>query len=70
MSGPAGLDLSEQIARVARRQEEARKFAAEQHKLMAEAAKLNRDRHLAPSLAVVAVIGDVLGRASFLAKVM
>ena len=70
MSGHRDLDLNEQIARVIRMQEETMKFVAEQHKLMAEAAKLNRDRYLAPVLAVVTVVGGLLGLATFLAKVM
>ena len=50
--------------------EETRKFVAEQHKLMAEAQKLNRDRWLAPMLAIVTVAGGVLGAATFLAHLM
>ena len=50
------LDIQEQIARIERAQEETRKFAAEQHKLMAEAQKLNRDRFWVPVLAVAAAI--------------
>ena len=70
MSEATNLDMSEQIARVVRMQEETLKFVAEQHKLMAETAKLNRDRYLAPVLAIVTVIGGVLGLASFLAKML
>ncbi len=55
MSATTEFDLEEQLARIRRSNEETRKFVAEQHKLMekagkltAEAAKLNRDRKLAP----------------------
>lgn len=47
-SSPGNLDLEEQIARIRRAQVETDKFAAEQRKLSAEAAKLDRDRSLAP----------------------
>ncbi len=36
-------DIDDIIARIERRQEETRKFVAEQHKLMAEAKKFGRD---------------------------
>jgi hypothetical protein len=38
--------------------------------LLAEQQKLDRDRWLAPALAVAAVIGGLLGVASFIAKVI
>lgn len=50
------LNLAEQVARIERSQEETRKFVAEQHKLTAEASKLNRDRFWVPVLAVAAAI--------------
>lgn len=56
-----GLNLAEQVARIERAQEETRKFVAEQHKLMAEGNKLNRDRWLAPWIAVFALVGGVGG---------
>lgn len=76
------LNLRDEIARIDRNraeseklQEETRKFVAEQHKLLAEAGKLNaegrkfnRDTLLAPLLAAIALIGGVLGVASFLAR--
>lgn len=52
----SSLDLQEQVARIERAQEETRKFAAEQHKLTAEAAKLNRDRFWVPILAIASAI--------------
>lgn len=48
---------------------ESEKFVAEQRKLIAEAQKLNRDRWLAPVLAI-AVIGGLLGAASCIVKVI
>jgi cell division protein FtsB len=71
------LNLREQIARIDdtlaridRQREETQKFVTEQHKLIAEVQKLNRDRWLAPVLAIAAVIGGLLGVASFIAKVV
>jgi hypothetical protein len=55
------LDLREQIVRIDQLREEGLKFMAEQRKLTAEAAKLDRDRWLAPWLVLVAVIGGVVG---------
>jgi len=43
-STPDALDLAEQITRVFRAMDESQKFVGEQKKLMAEAAKLERDR--------------------------
>jgi hypothetical protein len=42
------FDLNEQIARIRRAQVESDKFQAEQRKLMAEAAKYERERNSAP----------------------
>jgi hypothetical protein len=64
---PAPLEVAEQVARIERMQEETRKFVAEQHKLIAEAAKLRRDHGLAPWLLVVAGAG---GAAGFLAAII
>ncbi len=47
------LNVEQQLAQIARAREETRKFIAEQHKLMAEAGKLDRDRLLAPFQIVV-----------------
>ena len=57
-------------AELQRMLEETKKFVAEQHKLMAEARKLDRDRWLAPALAIAAVVGGLLGTAAFIAKVL
>lgn len=74
---PADLGLREQIARIdrdlaesAKLREEIRKFTAEQHKLDAEARKLDRDRWLAPALAIASVVGGLLGVASFIARLL
>ena len=64
------LDLREQLIRIDRALAESQKFQAEREKLLAEAQKLNRDRWLAPMLAVAAVIGGLLGVASFIAKLI
>ena len=45
---PSVLDIEEQVARIRRSQVETEKFVAEQRKLMAEAAKFDRERTLAP----------------------
>ncbi|AWB23016.1 hypothetical protein DA075_20625 [Methylobacterium currus] len=57
----ASLDITEQVARVLRSNEETQKFIAEQRKLLAEQAehqaegsKLERDRALAPWQIIVA----------------
>lgn len=47
------LNVEQQLAQIARAREETRKFIAEQHKLMAEAGKLDRDRILAPFQLVI-----------------
>ena len=65
-----GLNLREQLIRIDRAIAESQKFQAEREKLLAEAAKLNRDHWLAPVLAIAAVIGGLLGTASFIAKVI
>jgi chorismate mutase len=71
------LDLREQIARIDRAiieggklRAETEKFVAEQRKLEAEARKFDRERWLAPALAIAAVIGGLLGTASFIAKLI
>lgn len=55
----ASPDLAEQVARVLRSNEETQKLVAEQRKLM-EAAKLQRDRDLAPwQIVALSVVGTV-----------
>lgn len=62
------IDLRAEIARIdrdraeaAKLQEEVRKFAAEQHKLMAEAQKLDRDRWLAPWVIAATLLSGAVG---------
>ena len=66
----ASLDLREQIVRIDRIIEESHEFTAEQHKLLAEARKLDRDRWLAPVLAIIAAAGGVAGFASAVITLM
>lgn len=56
-------DLEEQLGRIRRAREESEKFVAEQKKLTAEAAKLDRDRMLAPWQ--IALSGMAAGAAFF-----
>lgn len=56
---PGAIDLTEQVARIRRMLAESDKFQAEQRKLIAEAQKFDRDRWLAPLLALVAAVGAV-----------
>ncbi len=55
------LDYHEQLARIRRAQEETEKFSAEQHKLIAEALKFERERALYPVALAVGVIGALIG---------
>ncbi len=71
------IDLRSILARIDRDlaesgklRSEQRKLDAEQRKLDAEQRKLSRDHWLAPVLAIAAVIGGLLGVASFIAKVV
>lgn len=50
------LDLADLVSRIERQQEETRKFAAEQHKLTAEAKKFGRDPWFVLAGAVVALL--------------
>ncbi|SFL25163.1 hypothetical protein [Methylobacterium pseudosasicola] len=60
---PAAFDIEAQRAQIRRAQEATDRFVAEQHALMVEAAKLNRDRTLAPWQ--VALSGMAAGAAFF-----
>jgi hypothetical protein len=71
------LDIREQINRIDRSiaeteklQAETRKFTAEQQKLISESRKLDRDRWLAPALAIVSAIGGLFGTGSFIAALL
>jgi hypothetical protein len=73
--GSPTLDIEAQIARIRlaqeetrKAQEETRKFVAEQHKLQAEGDRFKRETLLAPVIEAVALVGGVLGAATFLAK--
>ena len=54
------LDLREQVVRIDKLREEGLKFAAEQHKLAAEAAKLKWDRWLAPLVLLASLAGGLI----------
>ena len=71
------LDLRAVLARIdrdlaesAKLRGETEKFVAEQRKLAAEARKFDRERWLAPVLAIAAVVGGLLGAATFIARLM
>jgi hypothetical protein len=70
MSDATDLNLREQIERIDRMHEEGIKFVAEQRKLIAEAAKLERERVIAPWMASAAVIGGLLGLLTFAARLL
>ncbi|SEP49585.1 hypothetical protein SAMN04487843_13139 [Methylobacterium sp. ap11] len=56
----ASPDLAEQVSKVCRSNEETPQFVAEQRKLLAEAAELERDRDLAPwKIVTLSVAGTV-----------
>jgi hypothetical protein len=55
------LDYQEQLAGIRRTQEETWKFTAEQHKLIAEALKVERERALYPVALAIGVIGEIIG---------
>jgi len=63
------LDLQEQIARIRRAQVESDKFQAEQRKLIAEAAKFERERTLAPIVIAASLgAGIIAGLVSLLGR--
>ena len=57
---PGTLDIQEQVARIERAQEETRRFVAEQHKLIAEAAELERAPRLAPIIVISGTIAALI----------
>ena len=61
-------EIDRKRAETQRLQQETQKFVAEQRKLMAEAAKLERDRFFTPWLALVGLIGGIIGVLSALAR--
>ena len=64
----ARLNLADIVARIERQQAETRKFVAEHDKLAAEARKLNRDRFLAPAIALAATLGAIAALAPSLIR--
>jgi hypothetical protein len=56
------LDLAELVSRIERQQEETRKFVSEQHKLMAEAKRFDRDWWVIPLTAFAAVLAAIIYR--------
>jgi len=70
MTGATEPDLTEQLARIERWLAESDKFRAEQRKLIAEAAKHDRDRWLAPVLALVTVIGAVVSGVAIIHNIL
>jgi len=65
------LDLQEQIVRIKRAQVESDKFQAEQRKLIAEAAKYERERSLAPVVIAASLgAGVMAGLVSLLGRLL
>ncbi len=58
------LNLREQVARIDRSLDEAAKYRSERVQLDAEAAKLHRDRFLAPAVALAATLGAIAALAT------
>lgn len=56
------LDIDELVARIERQQAETQKFVAEQHKLMAEGRKYNRDLWIVPFTVIGAIIAAIVAR--------
>jgi hypothetical protein len=56
------LDIDELVSRIERQQAETQKFVAEQHKLMAEGRKYNRDRWIVPFTIIGAIIAAIAAR--------
>jgi hypothetical protein len=65
-----GLELERARTEIKRWLAESDKFAAEQRKLMAEAAKFDRDRWTAPLLSLAAVLGALTGFLAVLARTL
>lgn len=74
MSDPAidrlHLDIEEQIERIRRARNESDKFQAEQRKLIAEAAKFEREGGIAPWLAGGAIAGGILTLVSLILQAL
>jgi hypothetical protein len=61
-------ELEEFTARLRRMNAETEKFVAEQRKLIAESEKLNRDRFLAPWLAIAGAVGGIVAITSLVLR--
>jgi hypothetical protein len=66
----ARLRIDRALVEIENTMAETIKFTAEQAKLLAETRKHDRDRWLAPALAIAAVFGGLLGTATFIAKLL
>lgn len=72
-----GFDIRAHLARIDRaladthkRQEDSNRFIAEQRKLMAESRRQTRDDVLSPILALAALVGGLLGAATFVLRLV
>ncbi len=68
MSDAADYNHQEQITRIIKLREEGLKFSAEQRKLIAEAAKLERDRTLSPWLVAFGGIGGIVAMCALILR--
>ena len=65
---PTEPNIAEIVARIARQQAETETFQAEQRKLIAESMRLDRDRSLAPWLAVAGLVGGIVAIVTLLLR--
>jgi tetrahydromethanopterin S-methyltransferase subunit G len=59
---PEDINIRDILARIDRQQAETQKFVAEQHKLMAEGRKYNRDLWIVPFTVIGAIIAAIVAR--------
>ncbi len=59
---PDDINIRDILARIDRQQAETQKFVAEQHKLMAEGRKYNRDLWIVPFTVIGAIIAAIAAR--------
>jgi hypothetical protein len=59
---PEDINIRDILARIDRQQAETQKFVAEQHKLMAEGRKYNRDLWIVPFTVIGAIIAAIAAR--------